>query len=136
MKRYMLLFLVIAVLSGCVYRTYIEVDNQMLTVEIAESDSEIRKGLMHRESLAEDNGMLFIFKEDGYYPFWMKNTLIPLDMLFINSSMHIVDLIHAVPCEEDQCPNYVPKQKARYVLEVNKERFNESIIGTKIFISR
>jgi len=57
-------------------------------------------------------------------------------MLFINSSMHIVDLIHAVPCEEDQCPNYVPKQKARYVLEVNKERFNESIIGTKIFISR
>jgi len=75
---------------------------------------------MHRELLKEGNGMLFVFEVDGIYPFWMKNTLIPLDIIWINQSKKIVDIQQAVPCSEDPCDRYIPKETAIYVLEVNK----------------
>jgi len=53
--------------------------------------------------------------------FWMKDTLIPLDIIFINKDLRIVDIIQAVPCKKDPCKVYTPKNKAKYVLEVNKD---------------
>jgi uncharacterized membrane protein (UPF0127 family) len=64
--------------------------------------------------------MLFLFPVDGHYPFWMKNTLIPLDMIWIDSGQRIAHVKHDVPpCQVADCPSYPPNVPARYVLEVS-----------------
>lgn len=63
---------------------------------------------MHREYLPEKSGMLFVFQQIGQYNFWMKNTLIPLDMIRINQDQKIIDIQQAVPCTADPCPSYIP----------------------------
>ena len=90
-----------------------------IDAEIADSLPKIRTGLMHRESLDEDKGMIFIFEKEEIYPFWMKNTLIPLDMIWVNFDKEIVYIEHAVPCEADPCISYNPDVAALYVIEVN-----------------
>ena len=90
-----------------------------INVEIADDNQERMRGLMFREHLNENNGMLFVFENEERQIFWMKNTLIPLDMIFININFKIVDIKHAVPCEENPCPLYESSKPAKYVLEVN-----------------
>lgn len=89
-------------------------------VEIADEWPEMEKGLMHREHLPEDEGMLFIFPQSGIYPFWMKNTLIPLDAIYISANGTIVDILQMEPCISGPCPTYPPDAEALYVLEVNQ----------------
>ena len=89
-------------------------------VEIADEWPEMQKGLMYQESLPEDEGMLFIFPQSGNYPFWMKNTLIALDAIYISENGTIVDILQMEPCIADPCPTYPPDADALYVLEVNK----------------
>ncbi|HNT60593.1 MAG TPA: DUF192 domain-containing protein [Candidatus Bilamarchaeaceae archaeon] len=89
-------------------------------VEIADEWPEMKKRLMHREHLPEDEGMLFIFPQSGVYPFWMKNTLIPLDAIHISQDGTIVDILQMEPCTADPCPSYPPAAEALYILEVNK----------------
>ena len=89
-------------------------------VELAQTEEQRSRGLMYRELLDADKGMLFIYKEDGTYSFWMKNTLIPLDIIWLESDgtvAHIVE--NAQPCPEEYCPSINPNRKARYVLEIN-----------------
>ena len=90
-----------------------------VNVQIADDIDEMAKGLMFVEKLDENAGMLFIFEEESYQTFWMKNTLIPLDMIFIDGGLKIVDIKNAVPCKDDPCSLYASKKPARYVLEVN-----------------
>lgn len=87
-------------------------------VEIADTYQKRQTGLMGRERLDEDSGMLFVFPDEGFHSFWMKNTLIPLDIIWINSSGHIVYIKEAAPCVKDPCIGYRPEKKANYVLEV------------------
>jgi uncharacterized protein len=114
---------------------YIIIEGKKIIIEIAKTPSERTKGLMYRESLEENKGMLFIFEKEDYHPFWMKNTLIPLDIIFIDKESIIIDLIKAYPCKEENCPLYTPKKKAQYVVEVNKDTFEKEIIGKKIIIN-
>ncbi|HEV2720766.1 MAG TPA: DUF192 domain-containing protein [Thermoanaerobaculia bacterium] len=94
-------------------------DGAAIQVELATDDATRAEGLMYRDRLAEDHGMLFMFPESGDYPFWMKNTLIPLDMIWIDDGRRIVHISSNVPpCKADPCPNYPPNAKARYVLEL------------------
>lgn len=89
-------------------------------VEVAKTESQRERGLMYREELGKDKGMLFIFDKDGIYPFWMKNTLIPLDMVWINSDNKAVFIAENVqPCKNLFCSSVVPSVMAKYVLEVN-----------------
>ena len=88
-------------------------------IEIADNDVSRQQWLMYRETLPSQSGMLFVFDREQKYPFWMKNTLIPLDMLWINSGGYIVDIQTAIPCISDPCPTYDPKSDSLYVLEIN-----------------
>ncbi len=89
-------------------------------VEVADDPLERSRGLMFRESLAEDAGMLFVFGDEKIRSFWMHSTLIPLDVMFIGNDLTIVDVVEgAVPCEVSPCPLYTSSAPARYSLEVN-----------------
>lgn len=89
-------------------------------VEIADTESKRMKGLMFRKSLAEKSGMFFIFPEEDIYSFWMKNTLIPLDMIWLDKDYRVVYIKSFVPiCVTEDCAIYDPGIKAKYVLEVN-----------------
>jgi uncharacterized membrane protein (UPF0127 family) len=96
-----------------------------VAVEIADSDAERETGLMNRESLAEDAGMLFVFDEDVDFAFWMKNTLIPLSIAFADAEGEIVRILDMEPCEADPCPVYDPEATYRTALEVNQGAFDE-----------
>ena len=94
-------------------------DNCFL-VELAQTQEKISRGLMFKESLAQNRGMLFIFRAQGVYNFWMKNTKIPLDIIWINDKKEVVFIKNsAQPCKEDFCPLIEPGAEANYVLEVN-----------------
>ena len=95
-------------------------DENCFSVEIADDDGERTFGLMNRDSLDADKGMLFIFDNEGNYPFWMKNTLIPLDMVWLNSNKEVVFIKeNALPCEQDPCSIITHEGQAKYVVELN-----------------
>lgn len=86
-------------------------------VQIAETIEEQRLGLMGRKSLPKDAGMLFVYDRPQQVSYWMKNTYISLDMLFINEAGHIVNIAHqATPHSTQLVPSRLPVQ---YVLELN-----------------
>jgi uncharacterized membrane protein (UPF0127 family) len=86
-------------------------------VEIASQPQERERGLMFRKELAENAGMLFVYQAEAPLSFWMKNTYLPLDMIFINDSMRIVGVVeNATPLTLEPRSVDTP---ARYVLEVN-----------------
>jgi uncharacterized membrane protein (UPF0127 family) len=88
-----------------------------LDVEVADNEATREHGLMNRTSLATDAGMLFVFDSDWKWSFWMDNTLIPLDMIFVAGNLTIVDIHeNAKPMSRDVI---VPSAPCRYVLEVN-----------------
>ena len=94
-------------------------DGAAIQVELATDDATRAQGLMYRDHMADDRGMLFLFPESGDYPFWMKNTLIPLDMVWIDDQRRIAHVASNVPpCKADPCPNYPPNANAKYVLEL------------------
>jgi len=89
-------------------------------VELAVTPEERSRGLIFREHLDPDKGMLFIYQDEGVHYFWMKNTLIPLDMLWINGNREIIVISKDVqPCQTSQCPPIGPEQNVQYVLELN-----------------
>lgn len=94
-------------------------DGHVVWVEIADTDELRAQGLMYRDHLASDDGMLFLFAQDGEYPFWMKNTRIPLDMIWIDKDRRVAAVKFDVPpCRADPCPSYPPNAFSRYVLEM------------------
>jgi uncharacterized membrane protein (UPF0127 family) len=97
----------------------------VVPVEVADSQDERETGLMNRESLAEDAGMIFIFDEDSSGGFWMKNTLIPLSIAFADAGGTIVRILDMEPCEADPCAVYEPGVFYRSALEVNQGAFSE-----------
>lgn len=94
-------------------------DGTRVHLELALSDAEKANGLMFRDSLAPDRGMLFLFAVDGTYPFWMKNTFIPLDMVWLTATGQVVTVRTVQPCRADPCPSYEADGPGRAVLEVN-----------------
>lgn len=102
--------------------SFIGPDGQEVTfnVELAADQPTRQQGLMHRTEMPPDAGMLFLFPQDSAGGFWMKNTLIPLQIAFISADGEIVDILDMVPCEEDPCEIYTPDGAYRYALEVNE----------------
>ncbi len=95
-------------------------DGTRVHLELALTEPEQQRGLMYRDYLPADRGMLFVFKEDDLLPFWMKNTIIPLDFVWLSAEGRVVDVRASVPpCRMDPCPSYPSAKPARAVLEVN-----------------
>jgi len=95
-------------------------DNICFEVEVAVKPEDKMRGLMFRESMDEESGMLFIFNSKTKHAFWMKNTLIPLDIIWMDEKQIVVHIEHLVPpCKGDPCPSYQSSARALYVLEVN-----------------
>jgi uncharacterized membrane protein (UPF0127 family) len=105
-----------------------------IPVEIADSPDEWARGLMFRTYLNPSMGMLFIFDKSETHQFWMKNTLIPLDMLFINEKKEIISIETATPCHQDPCMAYGPQEATLYVLEINSglSEKNKISVGDKV----
>ena len=96
------------------------VNEKIIFVEVAITPEERQRGLMERELLQEDNGMLFVFSEEDVYSFWMKNMEISLDIIWINADGNVVYFVKDVhPCVQSPCQTYSPNADALYVLEVN-----------------
>jgi len=96
---------------------------QRFQVEIVDSPEEQARGLMFREELGADAGMLFVYATAEPQSFWMKNTRLPLDILFFDNNARYVGAQVNVPiCRGDPCPSYPGPAPARYVLELNAGR--------------
>jgi len=92
-------------------------NQEKLTIEIADNEAETTQGLMYRRSMPDSCGMVFIFPDSQPRSFWMKNTYIPLDIVFLDESKKIVTIqANTTPFSEAQVESY---DKAKYVLEVN-----------------
>lgn len=91
-----------------------------IQIERAVSGPELAQGLMFRKSLEENSGMLFVFSDAKTRSFWMKNTLIPLDMIWIGVDKKIVGITKNVqPCRTPACESYSSGKPVKFVLEVN-----------------
>jgi len=110
-------------LSGCATGNgdWVELGGQRYRVEIADDDAERARGLMFRDSMPADHGMLFIHDQEEPQSYWMKNTRIALDILYFDSGRRLVSQQRDVPpCAlGDGCPPYPSDAPARYVLELN-----------------
>ncbi|MFN2238670.1 MAG: DUF192 domain-containing protein [Thermoanaerobaculia bacterium] len=90
-----------------------------IAVEVVADPESRARGLMYRPSLAEDRGMLFLFPEPDVHSFWMKDTLISLDIIWLDTERRVIAIERDVPpCKADPCPSYGPAAEALYVLEL------------------
>jgi len=96
----------------------VTINGKDIKVELALTQSQQEKGLSGRNYLDKNSGMLFVFPQAGIQSFWMKDTLIPLDIIWINEG-RIVDMTTLQPQTANNIPQYTPKNSAKYVLEVN-----------------
>ncbi|MBW2995533.1 DUF192 domain-containing protein [Candidatus Woesearchaeota archaeon] len=131
MKLLVVLFCLL-LLAGCQSKSpKVCINEKCFEVELAVTTEQRAKGLMHRTHLDEDKGMLFVFEKSDIYGFWMKNTLIPLDIIWIDENKTIVHINKDTqPCKQDPCLSYRPEKEAKYVLELSAGAADR--IGLKI----
>ncbi|MGO3890286.1 MAG: DUF192 domain-containing protein [Paenalcaligenes sp.] len=103
----------------------ITINDKTINIEITNTPESRAIGLMYRESLNPDSGMLFVFEEAAYHCFWMKNTLIPLSIAFISPNGTITDILDMAPLD---LTSHCPTQPAFYALEMNQGWFTKQNI--------
>ena len=93
-------------------------------IELALTPQQRRLGLMYRQRLAPDEGMLLVYRDSGDHRIWMKNVEIPLRVYWINSRYEVVAMRRLEPCREDPCPVYSVERDSRFVLELSDDAHN------------
>jgi uncharacterized protein len=94
-------------------------NDHVVVAEIADTPELQAKGYMFRREVGAGEGMVFLFAEPDIHPFWMKNTLVPLDIIWMDEARTIVHIeANTPPCKSDPCPTYGPMRKTSTVLEV------------------
>ena len=110
--------------------SYVELNRQRFSVELADTQDKRALGLMFRDSMPDDHGMLFVFPGETRRSFWMKNTRIPLDIFYFDSNLTLVSVAeNTPPCRSPECPTYPSDGPAKYVLELNAGKAAE--LGVK-----
>lgn len=116
----LIIFLLIFFVYNNSSKNLVCIEDKCFEVEIADTFEKRKKWLMFVENLEVNKWMLFVYQNPWIYKFWMKNTMINLDILRINENKEIIYISKNTPiCEVDKCPNYWPKLKSKYVLEIN-----------------
>lgn len=109
-----------------------------LTVEVMETDEDRARGVMFRESLPLDRGLLFVFDAPSRHALWMKNCKFPIDMVWLDAAGKVVHVAAEVPpCTKEPCPIYEPDRLALYVVEINagQARREKVTIGARLEFS-
>jgi uncharacterized membrane protein (UPF0127 family) len=118
------ILLIMALLCGCTKtgqaRDQVCFKERCFFVEIVSKDEDMQRGLQFRSALGKEEGMLFIFADADRHGFWMKDTLIPLDIIWLDYAHRIVHIASVPPCASDPCPVFMPPKEASYVLEINQ----------------
>lgn len=113
--------------------TSVQAGAETFLVELAQTPDQWQQGLMGREVLGENKGMLFVFPDAAVHGFWMKNTLIPLDIVWLDAEGVVLHVATLTPCTADPCPITQPDVPAHYVLEVNAGVFPLEV-GERVMI--
>ncbi|NJK53776.1 MAG: DUF192 domain-containing protein [Leptolyngbyaceae cyanobacterium SU_3_3] len=111
----------------------VEIAGKKIQLEVAQTPQQQATGLMGRTTLADDRGMLFLFEPPRPVQFWMKNTLLDLDMIFLRNGVVRAIVPNVPPCKSDPCPVYGPGNRAEgvdQVIEVRGGRVKE--LGLKV----
>lgn len=121
MRSIMSILFALIVLFGDAHASSVCAKEHCVAVDIARTPEQLRNGLMYRDNLLKDQGMLFVFNQDDDYAFWMKNMRFAIDILWLDQTGKIVYMIkEASACKEgEDCPSLRPTKKARYVLEID-----------------
>ncbi len=111
----------------------VESNDIRVNAEVADNFAKQAAGLMFREKLGKNDGMIFVFRKEDYHKFWMMNVKFPLDFIWIGSNKTVVDVTENAQLCLVNCTNFTSKEKAQYVLEVNAGfiKENKILIGTK-----
>jgi uncharacterized protein len=120
--RLTIILAAVVLLSGCANEPSVTLRDRLFKVELAADDASRAKGLMFRDVLGEDQGMLFLFPDQQSRSFWMHNCKIALDILYFDQDRKLVSQSLSVPpCNlaPERCPNYPSLKPAKYVLELN-----------------
>ena len=129
--RLLLSILMIAACTACsAGGPSVEIGGQSFSVEIADTRQKQTLGLMYRDEMPADQGMLFIFPNEAPRSFWMKNCRIALDIMYFDKDLNMVSAsLDAPPCRVSRCPAYPSKAPAMLVLELNAGKAKELGIG-------
>lgn len=123
MNKLVILSLAMLALTACsADEPHVLVKGERFLVEIADDDASRSQGLMFRDELARNRGMLFIFPDQRLRAFWMRNTRIPLDIIYLDRDLKVVSIsANTPPCRaaSNRCPSYPSAGPAQYVLEIN-----------------
>lgn len=108
----------------------VELGGKGFSVEIADTQQKQALGLMFRDSMPPDHGMLFIFPAEAPRSFWMKNTRISLDIMYFDKDLKLVSIsADTPPCRVSRCPSYPSAAPAKYVLELNAGTASKLDVG-------
>jgi len=108
----------------------VELGGKSFSVEIADTREKQALGLMFRDEMPADQGMLFIFPNEAPRSFWMKNTRISLDIMYFDKDLNMVSIsADTQPCRVSRCPSYPSIAPAKYVLELNAGTASELGVG-------
>lgn len=109
----------------------IDIAGSLYKLEVAETPEQKQQGLMYREELADRSGMLFIYPSEMNNRIWMKNTLIPLTVIWLDNKARVIDIKKLKPCRQQNCPIYGVDRPSKFIIELNAQ-FNELKPGDRI----
>ena len=118
-------------------RSSLVINGVEYSIEIAKTSKQRSQGLMFRESLDIRRGMLFVYPRSGNHRIWMKNTLIPLSVIWLDDNETVIEVKILPPCKLDPCPSYGVSKPAKYIIELSSEvmgvKSGDIIKGVKQF---